>query len=459
MSFENKIIFLSAITLFISLVDVNIVMVSYPVLAQVFNVNISGVVLVGISFLMTLAIGLPIAGRINDLIGVKKTLIIGYLILIVTGILCAISDSLNQLAFFRAMQGFGAALLSIAATSILIIYIPPQRRGRAFGIGATSGAVGLSIGAPIGGILTGYIGWQSIFIFTIPLSLWIVWYCYRVIPASQESLSLKKFIKDFDFIGSLLISLAIGLFVYIMDVFIHTKEYSLSNIAILIISLITILIFAKYEMNTKMPLIDISILKNRYFSLIIIANVFAIIVLSINNFIMPFYLMQHLSLSPQYTGFTMIYFSLMLGILSPFIGKLSEKVNPYMLCLIGMIISLISTLIFISNLETTTVTYAVIFLITQGVAFAFFISPVHSAALSLASKENAGSTTAIFRMTRQIASLLGVVLVGLLVGSDSLHVEIQNYQHIFTTELIMTIISILFLITILTLNGKTKNEF
>lgn len=79
MSFENKILILSSLTIFITLLDVNIVMVSYPVLAQVFNVNISGVVLVGISFLMTLAIGLAIAGRINDLIGVNKMLIIGYL--------------------------------------------------------------------------------------------------------------------------------------------------------------------------------------------------------------------------------------------------------------------------------------------------------------------------------------------------------------------------------------------
>jgi len=453
---ENKIIFLSAITIFISLIDVNIVMVSYPVLAQVFNVNISGVVLISISFLMTLAIGLPISGRINDIIGVKKTLIIGYLILIVAGILCAMSDSLNQLAFFRAIQGFGAALLSIASTSLLIIFIPAQRRGRAFGICSTFGAVGLSIGAPIGGMLTGYIGWQSIFIFTAPLSIWLAWYSYHVIPALEDTVSSKKFIKNFDFLGSILISLAIGLFVYIMDTFIHTKEYSLSNIAILLISLIILLNFAKLEMITKIPLMDLSILKNPYFSLIVLANIFAIIVLSINNFILPFYIIEHLNLSPQHTGFTMICFSAIFGILSPFLGKLSDKYNPYILSLIGMIISLIATFIFIYNLESTSIAYTIIFLITQGVAFAFFISPVQSAALSLASKKNAGSTTAIFRTTRQIASLLGVMLVGLLVSNNSLHVKMQNYQNIFTVELIMAIISILFLITILILNKGTK---
>jgi len=86
MSFENKIIFLSAVTLFISLLDVNIMMVSYPILAS---------------------------------------------------------------------------------TSILIIFIPTQRRGRAFGIGATFGAIGLSIGATVGGVLTGYIGEYIISYFYI----------------------------------------------------------------------------------------------------------------------------------------------------------------------------------------------------------------------------------------------------------------------------------------------------
>lgn len=457
MSFENKIIFLTSVSVFISVVDVNIVMVSYPVLAQVFGVNLSGIVIVSISFLMALAIGLPISGSINDLIGVKKTFFIGYAILIITSIFCAISDSLNQLALLRGLQGFGAALLSIASTSVIIIFIQPQRRGRAFGVLAISGALGLTLGAPIGGILTGYIGWQSIFLFIVPPSLFIVVYSYYVLPSHEDVLGLKEFIKRFDFIGALLVSTGISAFVYAMDSFITTNTYAISNITALLFGIIVIIIFIRFEMNTKLPLMDFSILKNRYFSIILLANMSAIMLLSINNFIVPFFLMQELNLTPQHTGFVMIAFSVVFGLLSPFIGKLSEKFSPYWLCFIGMSLALFFTIYFLFNLQNASVTQVVILLIGYGIAFAFFITPAHSTALSLATKKNAGSTTALFHTTRQIASLLAIVLVGLLAGNTSTNITLGHFKDIFSAEIVMSLLSIFFIIYLLLLKKRESS--
>lgn len=276
MSFENKILVLSSLTIFISLLDVNIVMISYPVIAKVFNVNLSGVAIVSISFLMTLAISMPISGRVNDLIGVKNTILIGYVIVIVSGFMCGVSETLNQLAFFRAIQGVGAALLSIASTSMIILYIPAHTRGKAFGVLATSGAVGLTLGAPIGGVLTGYFGWESIFFSIIPFALFTALLSYRVVPSVKEVLSLNDIIKNFDFTGAALISFGIGTSVYAMVSFIHTHTYHLSTIVTFTLGVAAIFFFIRYEMKSKTPLMDLSILKNRYFVLILFANMAAV---------------------------------------------------------------------------------------------------------------------------------------------------------------------------------------
>lgn len=456
--FEVKIIFLSCFTIFLSLLDVNIVNISYPVLSHIFGVTISGIAVVGMSFLFTLSLILPLSGQISDLIGAKKSVLFGYFILISSAVLCALSSSVEQLAFFRAMQGVGAAFLSIASTSILIIYIPVQRRGSAFGYLATSGALGLMLGAPIGGMLSGYFMWQSIFLATIPASLLAMFFYYIYLPDSQEQISFKEVLKSLDFRGFLLVSVGLGSYIYAMELFIKGGGELFFNIFLVVCGFSFIFVFARYEMGIKNPLIDFKVFKNHKFSFILIANVFTIMVLSVNNFTMPFYLMQVLKLSPQYTGMMMLIFSFSYGFFSLFSGRFSDKINPYILCLFGMVLAVVSVSSFLYMIDVSSLYLSIAFLSAYGLSFALFIPPANSLALSVASKANAGSTTAIFRTTRQIASLMGIVSVGLLTNSASGKMVVSDFKNVFGIEILMSIVSMLLIIYLILKRQKDEKE-
>jgi MFS family permease len=441
-NFESKIIFLSSVTLFLSLLDVNIVNVSYPVLARVFNVNVSTIAVVSVSFLFALTVGILLAGKINDVIGVKRVVISGYVILIVSGILCAFSTSVGELALFRAFQGFGAAFLSIASTSVLVIFIPPERRGRAFGFLATSGALGLTLGSSAGGILSGYFSWHSVFLAVLPAAAVVMFLYYLYLPPSEEKLNLKTLVKDFDFTGFFIACAGFSVYIYAMQSLMRLHGSQTFNIFLAVAGLVLIYVFVFYEKRRKNPLMDFKILSNVCFSVILTANMLAVMILSMNNFIIPFYLMQILNLSPQVTGFMMVLFSFSYGFFSIFTGKISDRISPYILCFSGMAVAAVTSVAFFYTIESASLYLCGAYLVLYGLAFALFVSPANSAALRLATKKNAGNTTAIFRSTRQISSLMGVVIVGLMTRTSSVVIKTGVFKNIFLIETAMAVASL-----------------
>jgi EmrB/QacA subfamily drug resistance transporter len=432
MSFEKKITFLSAFTLFISLLDVNIVFVAYPSIAQYFHIDIANITKVSIYFLLTLTITMPIAGKLNDLFGEKIIFSMGYIIFIFSALLCCISISIDMLAISRGIQGIGASMLSISSTTIIVNNINPKSRGASFGILATAGSLGLILGAPLGGLLTGYFGWQSIFLIAIPLSLTSLYYGHKILPT--QNIKRNNFLKSFDFKGALLISLGLGFTVFSINLYIKKHSFDLTDIVILIMGIIFSLILYNYEKSIKNPLIDFSVFNNKTFKYILITNMLSTIVLSINLFIIPFHLSSNLNISPEKTGIIMLAFSFMYGFFSPIAGKFSDKSKPLILCITGIFILLTSISIFLLNLANPNSIKVLIYLTSIGIGFAFFIPTANKLAMQSATKNNAGNITAIFRTSRQFASLLGVALVGIITSKSF---NLTKFILIFKIEFII----------------------
>lgn len=454
MSFENKIISLSSLTIFLSLLDVNIVLISYPAMAGYFRVNISQLVQISMFFLLSLTVCMPIMGRLNDLIGVKKIMLAGYAVFIISGLLCGISNSLFSLTVFRGVQGVGASMLSITSTSCIVLLIPANKRGRAFGILATAGSLGLILGAPLGGILTHWFGWQSIFFCAIPPAVIGTYLTFKIMPEDRKA-KLSAIISGFDFTGAGLIVLGLGTWVFSILAFIQHQGNMSIILMLLLTGFLSIALFVIHERNHNNPLVDLEITKNTTFNLILLANMAATVLLSINNFIVPFFIIQKLHLSTQNAGFMMIAFSAVYGMGSPFVGKLSDTMAPQKLCLIGIMVALAAAVFFLNRLDHLSATGMIIFLAGYGIAFAFFIAPANKLALSVATQKNAGSTTAFFRTTRQLASLIGIAIVGTVSTLSGSSMAGIDFRKIFLTELVIIFICIGFL-TLLFFKNKQR---
>jgi MFS family permease len=113
-------------------------------------------------------------GKIADIYGMKKIFLCGIVILTLATFLAAISPSVEFLIITRVFQGVASAMIFVTALAIISTVFPPQERGKAIGINITAGYAGLVLGPVLGGFLTQYLGWRSIFYFVVPLGLILI---------------------------------------------------------------------------------------------------------------------------------------------------------------------------------------------------------------------------------------------------------------------------------------------
>ena len=145
--------------------------VALPVIAKELAVNAILLSWITTSFLLTSAMFAVPFGRIADIYGMKRIFILGMILFTISSFLASLSPSVEFLIFSRVVQGIGSAMIFVTGVAIIAYVFPQRERGRAIGIAVTAVYIGLFLGPVLGGLLTQYMGWRSIFYLMVPLGL------------------------------------------------------------------------------------------------------------------------------------------------------------------------------------------------------------------------------------------------------------------------------------------------
>ena len=146
------------------------VTIALPAIAAEFRLGAVSLAWVTSAFLLAAAALLLPFGRLADIVGRRRVFIAGLVVFTVATVLCAIAPSGEVLIALRLLQGAGGALIFGTGTAILTSVYPRARLGRALGIAVACVYLGLSLGPFVGGLLTAWVGWRGIFLFTAPLA-------------------------------------------------------------------------------------------------------------------------------------------------------------------------------------------------------------------------------------------------------------------------------------------------
>lgn len=148
--------------------------IALPAISEDFTMGAVGMSWVSMAFLLSSAVFLVPLGKLADIRGRKRIFFIGNIIIGASSLLCALSPSGAVLISLRAIQGLGSAMVFGTGIAIITSVYPPNERGKAIGVTVTSVYIGLSLAPFLGGILTQYLGWRSIFYATIPFELFVI---------------------------------------------------------------------------------------------------------------------------------------------------------------------------------------------------------------------------------------------------------------------------------------------
>jgi len=400
--------------LFMIMLDNTVVNVALPSIRADLGISISELEWVVNAYALTFGVLLLTGGKLADLLGRRAIFITGLVIFTGASLWCGLSGGAASLIAARTVQGVGAALMNPATLSIITATFPPRQRGTAIGIWAGVSALALAIGPLVGGLLTERISWSWIFFVNIPVGVLGVLAARAFIDETKDTSREQRL----DLPG--LVTSAVGLFA-LTYALIETNTHAWGSARVLFLlalAAVSLALFVVLELRQRLPMLDLSLFRNPTFSG---ANA-TMGLLGLAMFGIFFYnslfLQNILGYSAIQTGATFLPLTLLIMLVAPAAGKLSDRIGPRWLMGAGMTL-LTGSLLLFGTLDAQSSFWDILpGLLVGGFGMAITMAPTTSAAMAAVPIDKAGVGSAVINSMRQVGGSLGIALMGTLVASQ-----------------------------------------
>lgn len=402
-------IIVAVVTAFIIPFNGSALNLSIPAMGSEFHVSAASVGWIVTGYLIAAAVLSVPFGRIADLTGRKRVLVTGILSLAICSGAAAFTGSMAVLMLLRVLQGVAAAMIFSTNTALLISAFPPDKRGKVLGYSIGATYTGLSAGPVIGGIMNHYLGWRSIFVLTFAVSAAACIIALKKLPAGK----VDKSGQSMDILGNILY---ISMLTLIM--------FGLSSVSgrpyakyLIIAGFILFILFIKHELKAGSPIVEVRLFAHNigysFSNLAALMNYGATFAL---GYLLSIYLQVVKGFDSQISGMILIAQPLMQAILSPYCGRLSDRVSPFKLASFGMGLCALGLLSFIFISENYPLWLIIANLIFVGVGFAFFSSPNTNAVMACVEQKDYSVASSILATMRSIGHSVSMAVVTVIVA-------------------------------------------
>lgn len=382
---------------------------SVPSISMEFSVEASVVGWLITGYMLTIAaLSVPF-GRLADIWSRERELVLGILVFIAGCVGAVFSPSMPFLLAMRVVQGIGGAMVLSTNTPILISAYPPNMRGQAIGYSIGSVYIGLSLGPVIGGILNQNFGWRSIFVVSGVLAVAALLIAIRGLPVEGS----EGRGRSFDLPGNLLYSCFIVAFMYGLSGIGGSQRAVWITVAGVIFGIA----FVTRELKAEDPALNISLFKSNIgYTLSNVAALMNYGATFAIGYLTSIYLQVVMDYTSQTAGLILITQPAVMAILTPFMGRLSDKRSPFVLSSIGMGICAVGILFFVFINAETNLAVILCALVITGIGFSFFSSPNTNAIMSCVEKKDYGVATSVLNTMRTIGQTSSMVIVTIIVA-------------------------------------------
>ncbi len=399
---------------FVVMLDTSIVNVALPSIQSALSLSAGSLSWVVNAYVLTFGGLLLLCGRVADQVGRRRMFTIGSALFTVGTLVAACAASEWTLVAGRVVQGAGAACLSPAAMSLLLVNFPGEHRARAMSLWGAASALGGATGVAAGGLLAGSLGWSSVFLVTVPVSLAAVVMAGRVLADNPQRASRK-----FDIRGAVTIT---GAVVALVQGALSLADGSWAEFTVVGVAVPAVLVFSfiRTERRAPEPLVPLDLFRSRVLTIGVALAVLGGAARASTFVVVALYLQQVLAMSPATGGLAMVPTSVT-GFL------VSLAVLPRVLRLIGPRWSLVAGLAILAvghlwlAYAPDEVGYALavlpgLLLVATGVAFSF--TPTTMVIASAASDSHAGLASGLASSATQVGAALGTAAFTAIALSD-----------------------------------------
>jgi EmrB/QacA subfamily drug resistance transporter len=404
-----------SVGLFMIMLDNTVVNVALPSMRTSLHMSLSELEWVVAGYALTFAAFMLIGGKLADFIGRRLVFMIGLAVFTGASLACGLAPNGGFLIGARIVQGLGGALMNPATLSIIAATFAPRERGRAIGIWAGVSAMALAIGPLVGGLLTEHVNWNWIFFINVPVGILGLLAIPLFIDESRDTTAEQRL----DLPG--LVTSALGLF-SLTYAFIEANSYGWASgriIGAFAVAAMSLIAFVLLERHQRAPMLDLSLFRNRTFGGANAAMLFVGLAMFGTFFYVSLYMQNVLKYSPVEAGASFLPMTILVILIAPRAGALTDRVGSRWLVGTGMTL-LAVMLFYYTTLGAHESFWALLpGLLLGGAGMGMTMTPVTAAAMSAVSVDKAGVGSAVLNSARQVGGSLGIAVMGAIVAGSS----------------------------------------
>ena len=385
-------------------IDATIVLLALPSMTAELNSDLASTIWTIIIYLLIIAVTTTQLGRLGDIYGRGRMFNSGFAVFTFGSALCALAPNSMDLILFRVVQALGGAFMQANSGAIVADLFEVGKRGKAFGYIAMGWNVGAMLGIVLGGVLTTFVGWRSIFYINVPIG--IVAFALGTMYI-KDNVRIKESV---DLLGMILLGASL-LMISFGSVNFASYGGSFNDSIIIASGFVVLLAFIFWETKASSPMIHLPAFRNRTLGASIFASLFQSMGYLSVTFILIMYLQGVRGLSPLVASLLLIPGYILSSFLSPRMGVLSDRFGARIIATLGILLMCISICIYLSLGATTSLYVVVIGSVIAGLGGAMFWPANNSEVMSNAEPAQYGSISGLLRLTSNIGALVSYVVV------------------------------------------------
>jgi EmrB/QacA subfamily drug resistance transporter len=388
--------------------DTSIANTSLPNLAQAFGASFQQVQWVVLAYLLTITTLIVSAGRLGDLMGRRRLLLIGIFCFTFASALCGASSSLWLLIAARAEQGLGAAIMLALTLACVSEAVPEAKIGSAMGLLGTMSAIGTALGPSLGGVLVAAFGWPSIFLVNLPLGVAALLLAHRCLPADSPAEERTR--TGFDPTGSVL--LALTLTAYALAMTLGHGRFGPLNLVLLLATVAGTGLFVWVEARVEAPLLRLSILRDPLLRAGFAMNALVSTVMMATLVVGPFYLSRALGLEPAWVGLVLSSGPCVSALGGVPAGRLVDRLGSRRTTLLG-IVGIASGTCLLSVLPTAFgIAGYIAPIVAATLGYALFQASNNTTVMASAQPDQRGVVSGMLSLSRNLGLVTGASAMG-----------------------------------------------
>lgn len=391
---------------FMAVLDATMVSIALPTMTKHFNVDLSQSQWVVTGYLLAMTGLFIFFGKVSDRTGKVRMFMAGWAIFGISSLACGLAPGLDALIAFRIVQGIGASMVSCIGAALVYLAFPPQERGKALGLMMVVFGGSALIGPGLGGFITDNLGWQYLFFINLPLCVVLLACAMRYMKV-PETVSQRL---EMDWIGAATLFVAVvSLMMLCTEI---AKDLSLAAVMVVYAAVFaaSTIAFLGYESRRAKPLLDLTIFRDRRFTLPIVSAMLLFTGISMASTLTPFFFQGAMGYSASQVGLISMVVPLFMMIAAPIGGSMYDRHHGRFQAAAGLAASVIGILFVGYGVLATDLWPIVLGFAIRGVGSGFFSSPNNIETLGNVPVDRVAMASSVQSTANFMASMIGVAL-------------------------------------------------